>query len=247
MSRTLFDPPPAAELTGRDLKRRMPTGDAARVRRRLTMLAAVFAIGFTALSARTIQLAQPLTEVPEVAEASQASTVDTQERVWRKRNIITDRRGDLLAVDLPTRALMVHRRRVKDPEPLGEQLAAALGESDASTIIERLKAARSSIFIRRRLTPAQVTALYEVGDPALELLPTVTRNYPAGALTAHVVGFLDVEHHGRAGLERGLEHRLTDPDAAPVRLSIDLGVQHIVRRELQASIDTSRPSAAQPS
>lgn len=240
MSRTLFDPSPAAELTGRDLKRRMPTGDAARVRRRLGMLAVVFAVGFTALSARTIQLAQPLTAgIPEVAAAEPAKQqAETRQRVWRKRNVITDRRGDLLAVDLPTRALMVHRRRVKDPVALGGQLALALGEADPSAIIERLGAAKSSIFIRRRLTPAQVSALYEVGDPALELLPTVTRNYPAGALTAHVVGFLDVEHRGRAGLERGLENRLTDPDAAPIQLSIDLGVQHIVRRELQASIDT---------
>jgi cell division protein FtsI (penicillin-binding protein 3) len=240
MSQTLFDPPPAAELTGRDLKRRMPTGDAARVRRRLGMLAFVFALGFTALSARTIQLAQPLaSSVPEVAASEPVGTQPaTSQRVWRKRNMIMDRRGDLLAVDLPTRALMVHRRRVKDPEALGQQLARALGEADATAIIDRLKAKRSSIFLRRRLTPGQVAALYEVGNPALELLPTVTRNYPAGALTAHVVGFLDVEHHGRAGIERGLEDRLTDPFAVPVQLSIDLGVQHVVRRELQASIDT---------
>ncbi len=141
----------------------MPTGDAARVRRRLGMLAFVFAIGFTALSARTIQLAQPLTPaVPEIAAAEPASTpAPGQQRVWRKRNVITDRRGDLLAVDLPTRALMVHRRRVKDLELLGRQLADALGESDATAIIERLGAASSSIFIRRRLTFAQVSALYE--------------------------------------------------------------------------------------
>lgn len=237
MSRTLFDPSPAAELTGRDLKRQMPSDDARRVRRRLALLATVFAVGFTALSARTIQLAQPLNApAPDVAAAPAAA--DEDDRIWRKRNVIMDRRGELLAVDLPTRALMVHRRRVRDAAVLAEDLARALGEPDAEGLRERLEGGRSSIFIRRRLTPGQVAALYEVGDPALELLPTVTRNYPAGALTAHVVGFLDVEHRGRAGLERGLETRLTDPSAPAVTLSIDLGVQHVVRRELQASIDT---------
>jgi len=239
MSHTLFDPSPAAELTGRDLKRRMPTGDASRVRRRLTMLAIVFGIGFTALSVRTVQLAQPLAPAaPEVAQApTPAAESEERDRVWRRRNIITDRRGELLAVDLPTRALMVHRRRVKDPVRLGTRLASALGDPNPDAIVERLRAGRSSVFLRRRLTPGQVSALYEVGDPALELLPTVTRNYPAGALTAHVVGFLDVEHRGRAGIERKFEERLSDPDGKPITLAIDLGVQHVVRRELQASID----------
>ncbi|WP_417513931.1 peptidoglycan D,D-transpeptidase FtsI family protein [Minwuia sp.] len=241
MSRTLFDPNPSAELTGRDLKRQMPTGDATRVRRRLGMLAFAFAIGFTALSVRTIQLSHPMDAIASISTATAAPAMVSatrQQPFWSKRAAITDRRGNLLAVDLPTRALMVHRRRVKDPVALAVRLADALGERTPDAIAERLAAGRSSVFLRRRLTPGQVAALYEVGDPALELLPTVTRNYPAGSLTAHIVGFLDVEHQGRAGIERGLQEKLIGGNTDAVQLSVDLGVQHVVRKELQASIDT---------
>ncbi|WP_416899906.1 MAG: peptidoglycan D,D-transpeptidase FtsI family protein [Minwuia sp.] len=236
MSQSANDFQPSAELTGRDLKRRMPTGDATRVRRRLGLLALVFAVGFGTLSARTVQLAKPWDTPPAVARA-EAAEPEADEKVWRRRAAIVDRSGNLLAIDLPTRALMVHRRKVKDPAGLSVRLARALGSDDPAGIEERLTSGRSSVFLNRRLTPQQVAALYQVGDPALELLPTVTRSYPAGAETAHVVGFLDIEHRGRAGIERGLEERLTDPSAKPLELSIDLGVQHVVRRELQASID----------
>lgn len=228
-------PQHAQELTGRDLKWRMPTGDANRVRRRLGLLALVFAAGFATLSARTLQLAQPAGE-PEVA-AAPAPTAPAHATAWRTRGPIADRRGNLLAVDLPTRALMVHRARVKDPATLSRRMARALGDIEPSMLEERLTAARSAVFLRRRLTPKQVAALLAVGDPALELLPSVTRNYPAGSLTAHVVGFLDSDHQGRAGLERGLEDRLVDPSAAPVVLSIDLGVQHVVRQKVGAAIE----------
>lgn len=241
MSRTLFDPTPSAELTGRDLKTRLPSADAARVRRRLALLAGAFAIGFLALSARTIELSLP--PAPTLAEASAATHAPAEEPSgealpWRKRASIVDRNGRLLAVDLPTQTLMIHNRRVKSVGRLSARLAAALGDEDAEAIRKRLESTRSSVILRRRLTPEQVAALYGVGDPAIELLPTVARNYPAGALTAHVVGYLDAEHRGRAGMERALETRLDDTAEGPVSLSIDLRVQHIVHRELKKAIDT---------
>lgn len=241
MSRTLFDPAPSAELTGRDLKSRLPSSDAARVRRRLVLLAVAFAVGFFGLSARTVQLslpAQPLLVEAAQAAESEAPAAASEALPWRKRASIVDRNGGLLAVDLPTHTLLVHKRRVKSIPQLAERLAVALDEDDAAGIRERLESARASVILRRRLTPDQVAAVYRVGDPAIEMLPTVTRNYPAGRLTAHVVGFLDGEHRGRAGMERGLETRLHDPAAGPVALSIDLGVQHVVHRELKRAIET---------
>ena len=239
MSRTLFDPTPAAEITGRDLKSRLPSGDAARVRRRLALLAGAFAIGFVALSVRTVQLSLP--DIPLVAEAQAApapvAAAVSEDLPWRKRASIVDRNGRLLAVDLPTHTLMVHNRRVKSVDRLSQKLAVALGD-DPANIKARLESTRASVILRRRLTPQQIAGLYRVGDPAIELLPTVARNYPAGPLTAHVVGFLDAEHRGRAGMERGQETRLSDPGAGPVTLAIDLGVQHVVHRELKRAIDT---------
>lgn len=241
MNRTLFDRPPGAELTGRDLRRTMPTSDASRVRRRLLMLAGAFAIGFTGLSVRVIDLAGPITAPELVASAEAAVVVEPAPVVrpdWRERGEITDRNGQLLAVDLPTQALMVHVRRARDPERLARQIARALGDDDPAAILARFQAARSSTTLRWRLTPAQIAAVHDIGDPAIEMLPTVTRSYPAGRLAAHVTGFVDSVGTGRAGLERTFNTRLQDPAGQPVRASIDLGVQHVMRSEIAAAMQT---------
>lgn len=241
MNRTLFERPPGAELTGRDLRRPLPSGDASRVRRRLLMLAAAFALGFTGLSARVVQLADPRVGPIIAAEAAPVVPVvpaPGQQPDWRSRGEITDRSGQLLAVDLPTQALMVHVRRARDPERLAGQLALALGDDSPAAILARIAAARSSTTIRWRLTPTQIAAVHAIGDPAIELVPTVTRSYPAGRLAAHVTGFVDVDGKARAGLERSMDRRLADMSAGPVASALDLGVQYIVRSELAAAMQT---------
>lgn len=236
MNRTLFDRPPGAELTGNDLRRRLPTGEATRVRRRLVMLAAAFAVGFAGLSLRVVQLASPALGPGMAAEAAPVAQVLEQPVDWQRRAPIVDRDGRLLAADLPTRALLIHTRRVRDPEDLARQLAAALGDADAEDVLKRMQQAETSLLLRRRLTPDQIAAVHAVGEPAIELLPTVTRSYPAGRLTAHVVGFTDADGVGRSGLERAFDEQLQDTWNGTVSTSIDLAVQHVVHSELAASI-----------
>ncbi|MDF1722674.1 MAG: penicillin-binding protein 2 [Minwuia sp.] len=237
MNRTLFDRRPGAELTQSDLQRSLPGGDITRVRRRLTMLGLAFAIGFTALAVRVVQLSKP-----DLGQgmAVQAATVDVAPELpakWRRRTSITDRDGQLLAVDLPTQALSIETRKVRRPARLSRQLAEALGDTTPEEVQARLARAKGVLWLRWRLTPDQVAAVMAVGDPSIDLVPSVTRSYPTGPLTAHVVGFMDSERQGRAGLERGVQESLLDPDMPAVRSSIHLGVQHVVRTELAQAME----------
>jgi cell division protein FtsI (penicillin-binding protein 3) len=91
------------------------------------------------------------------------------------------------------------------------------------------------VWIRRNLTPRQQFEVNRLGIPGLFFQREERRVYPHGNLTSHVVGFSDVDNRGLAGAEQSFDERLKTSNE-PLRLSIDLRVQHAVREELQNTI-----------
>ncbi len=98
------------------------------------------------------------------------------------------------------------------------------------------------MWIKHDLTPRQKLAVNALGEHALQFLNEERRVYPKGNLFAHVVGFVNSDDKGMAGIEAGLEKRLRG-DATPVRLSVDSRVQFILRSEIvrqMAAFDAKR-------
>ncbi len=80
-------------------------------------------------------------------------------------------------------------------------------------------------------------AVNDLGIPGIDFRPTQHRQYPLGRTAAQVLGGVDVDQSGFAGVEKYFDERLrTNPD--PLRLSIDLQVQAAVREELIAAMQT---------
>ncbi len=73
-----------------------------------------------------------------------------------------------------------------------------------------------------------------LGLPGIAVTPTNTRLYPHGNEAAHILGTIDVDGKGIAGVEKYFNDQLSQ--GAPVALSIDVGVQAIVRAEIQKQI-----------
>ncbi len=79
-----------------------------------------------------------------------------------------------------------------------------------------------------------------MGIPGFGFLREERRVYPQGSLTAHVVGFTDIDRQGLAGVEQSFDLELqarADADEAPLNLSLDIRFQQIVREELTATIN----------
>jgi len=186
------------------------------------------------------------------------------------RGTLTDRNGEPLAASTPVDSAWAHPAVLlaQDRERL-VSVAFVLGldaEQLRAELIER--SGREFYFLQRHLSPEKANQLRELQVPGVYLQREYQRFYPAGEVTAHLVGFTDVDDRGQEGQElafdawlagepgarrvikdrlgRAVEHveRLRDPKPGQtVALSIDLRLQYIAYRQLMAAVIKHRAVA----
>jgi cell division protein FtsI (penicillin-binding protein 3) len=196
-------------------------------RARLRVVAAVFALAMVGLGARMVDLALP---------SGEAVAAGVPPAVARPRRAdIVDRNGDLQATDYVKSSGFADPTEVLDPAAAARQLARVLHGVDEASLLAKLSTGRRFIWLKRHITDAEQRAVIRLGLPGIRFRSELHRIYPQGALTSHIVGYVGVENQGLAGIERGSEARLTS-DGQPLVLTVDLGVQEVVRSELAAAV-----------
>ena len=119
--------------------------------------------------------------------------------------------------------------------------------STGRDVYRKLTANSAFQWLRRQLTPKQQSQILALGIPGIGFRPETRRFYPSGSTTSHVVGFVNIDNKGIAGMEKYVDSQglsaLADAGMTvsqklqPFRLSIDLRVQHIVRDVLEAGME----------
>ncbi|MBO9112642.1 MULTISPECIES: penicillin-binding protein 2 [Rhizobium/Agrobacterium group] len=167
---------------------------------------------------------------------------------------ITDRNGEMLATDLDMVSLYAEPRRIVDADEAIEKLASVVPQLDWQDTYRRLRSQSAFQWLRRQLTPRQQADILALGIPGIGFRPEKRRFYPGGSTAAHILGHVNVDNRGLAGMERYLDQQgLMDLRASgitggaalePVRLSIDLRVQSIVHEVItKAMIDYQAQAA----
>ncbi|MGB6968699.1 MAG: penicillin-binding protein 2 [Methyloceanibacter sp.] len=216
----------------------------AKSRRRYRLACLGFALGFLLIGGRLVSLG-----FDDVAPGA-GGLHDISTTVHRPD--ILDRNGRLLATDIKGATLYADPARVIDRDELVEQVASVLPDINTAELRQRLKQGRRFVSIRRELTPKQQGEIYELGQPGLGFIEEYRRVYPVGATACHVVGHVNVDNKGLAGIEKFVDDNpqlaMSNPENAvggeTVTISLDLGVQHVVREELASAMATYRAKAA---
>ncbi len=172
-----------------------------------------------------------------------ASRVLADATIAARRPDLVDRNGVTLATDINTASLYAEPRRVVDPDDAVEMLARVLPDLDIEETYKRLASQAGFVWLKRELTPSQQAKILGLGIPGVGFRSETRRFYPKGALAAHVVGHVNIDNAGIAGLEKAVDDRglrdlrnsgLTiDQAMEPMRLSIDARVQYFLRDELE--------------
>ena len=245
------DPPRQAEPWRRRLVRSLLYGRnvdrAAKAKARIGLAILIFTLGYAVITARLVMFA--------VAPDPHAGRrVTGHDAVATARPDILDRNGEILATDVRSPSLFGEPHRIIDVDEASELLTASVPELDAPELRERLGSKRRFVWLKREITPRQREQIYRLGLPGIGFLPENKRVYPNGAEIAHVIGHVNVDNQGIAGIEKWLDSRgLADLHMAglasdrlqkPVELAVDLRVQHALRDELVAARNKFKAQAA---
>jgi cell division protein FtsI (penicillin-binding protein 3) len=194
----------------------------------------VMALAFMAVGAQLVRLA-----LPSQSEIT-SSLSETVSGNYARPDIV-DRNGRLLASDVEAYSLFGDPTRVLDRDEIVEKLASIFPDLDGNSVRKDLAdRSRRFVWIRRGLSPRTAQQVHNLGLPGLDFRRELRRAYPGGTLAGHVLGYVNIDNRGVAGIERYVDDSVgidavqsaTLTERAPVRLSLDLGVQHAVESEL---------------
>ncbi len=202
---------------------------------RVLVAMAGFCLLFGALAARLVALGL----TAQAAEDGGRNFVLTASQA---RPDIVDRNNETLATDIKTAALFAEPRYIIDPDEATELIASVLPDIDRDRLRRTLSTDAKFAYIRREITPRQQQAIHRFGIPGIGFRVENRRFYPGGPAASHVLGAVNIDNKGIAGIEKYIDEAfLNDLHAAgfandhvmePIRLSLDLRVQHVVRDEL---------------
>lgn len=220
------------------------TRKSGRARSRLIMTMAVFLGMYAAIGGRLIYLG-----IQEPKESG-----GPEARITASRPDIVDRNGEVLATDIKTASLFAEPRRIVDADEVLEKLSLVLPDIDYEQTYRKLKTDAGFIWLRRQLTPRQQNEIMQLGLPGIGFRTEKRRFYPGGTTASHILGLVDIDNKGIAGIEKYIDSQgLSDlreaglaapEDLKPFRLSIDLRVQHILHDELSQAMQRYQAVAA---
>jgi cell division protein FtsI (penicillin-binding protein 3) len=223
-----------------------PSGSAA-ARMRLGLLIVGFACVYGVIALRLVQLGV----TPEEQLRRRGNPADS---VAASRPDLYDREGKLLASDIKTVSLYADPRRIVDADEAAEQITKVLPDLDLMEMRERLSSKRGFVWLKREITRAQQEEVHQLGLPGIGFLRENRRIYPAGAQAGHLLGHVNIDNTGIAGIEKWIDGRglaelhqaglATGRALQPIELALDLSVQHAIRDELQIAKDHFKAAAA---
>ena len=146
---------------------------------------------------------------------------------------IIDRNGVVLATTLTSWDISVNPSKVKDPEEVARQLAQAIPSLNEKEVLEKLKSDSNFKYIKRGATPNELEAVNWLGNQFLTYEAVDKRAYPQGPLFSHILGGVNIDNVGIAGIEKAFD---TDLKEHELQLSLDTSVQEMVRTNLKKGI-----------
>ncbi|HAN57116.1 MAG TPA: cell division protein, partial [Betaproteobacteria bacterium] len=185
------------------------------------------------------------------------------------RGMITDRRGEPLAISTPMESLWANPASVNASPDQLKHLSKLL-DMPLADIQKRLgEDGKEFVYIKRQLPPEQAAAATQLGIPGLYLRREYRRYYPSADVTSHLLGFTNVDDKGQEGMELTYQNWLAGVPGSrrvikdrkgnivedvesiqspkpgrDLALSIDMKIQYLAYRELQNVVATFKAKAA---
>jgi cell division protein FtsI (penicillin-binding protein 3) len=232
-------------------------------RSRLVLVA--LAASFAVLAGRALYL-QGLNNdfLRQKGESRYSRVID----ITATRGKIVDRNNEPLAISTPVESVAASPADVEATPEQFRRLAAAL-EMSVEDLRKKLgDPTREFVYLRRQLPPEEAKRVVELGIAGIFLQREYRRYYPAAEVTAHIIGFTDIDDRGQEALELAFNDHLAGrpgsrrvikdrrgqivEDVESIRapqqgqnltLAIDAKIQYLASRELRKTVAEHRARA----
>lgn len=185
-----------------------------------------------------------------------------------QRGKINDRHGELLAISSPVESVWANPSDVNIDAAQTKKIAELLNLK-VDTVSKKLaNSEREFVYLKRRVSPELAAEVMRLGVSGIYLQREYKRYYPAGEVTAHLVGFTGIDDQGQEGFELTMNETLSGKsgsrkvikdraghiiedleavkvpqDGHDVTLSIDRRIQYLAHRELAKAVDKFKAKA----
>lgn len=156
-------------------------------------------------------------------------------QVSNTRGRILDKDGNILGTTLVTASLYCTPKYILDPKEAALKLGLIFPDLSYNKLMEKFTSEKGFEWVKRNLSPAQQQAVLSLGIPGLDFEYEKKRLYPQGSLFAHVLGLVDIDGIGIAGIEKQFAKELEGGN--DIHLSLSLAIQHALYDELKKGID----------
>ncbi|MBW4596097.1 MAG: penicillin-binding protein 2 [Brasilonema angustatum HA4187-MV1] len=187
-------------------------------------------------------------------------------RPFIPRRPVVDRNKDLLAIDRPVYTLYAHPKLFEKSNNQMAELLSPILDQDADELEKKFDSKKSGITLANALSEEIADRISSLHLNGLESIQKYSRLYPQQDLAAEVVGYVNLDRRGQAGVEYSQEKLLERsmnmvrlsrtgngslmPDYAPdglfnsddlrLQLTIDSRLQRVARFALKAQIQKYR-------
>jgi cell division protein FtsI (penicillin-binding protein 3) len=175
-------------------------------------------------------------------------------RPFMARRLVIDRTDNVLAVDRPVYTVYAHPKLfAQSNEEIAQKLAPII-DKEAADLVKIFQSRKSGIILIPALPEEIAERVIALRLNGLELTPRYSRLYPQADLTSDLVGYVDLDRRGQAGVEYSQE-KLLERSVQKVRLmrsgngtlkpdNAPEGFLHSDDLKLQLTIDTRLQRAA---
>ncbi|MBK7137449.1 MAG: penicillin-binding protein 2 [Rhodocyclales bacterium] len=171
---------------------------------RARFVAALILLAFGTLAARSVYLQVVRNDfLQQKGESRYARVIELS----ATRGRIADRSGDMLAVSTPVKSVWAIPEDAR-LSPAQARTLAALLEMDVRELNRRLAAEKDFVFIKRQIPPDVAEKVAALALPGIHQQREYRRYYPAGEVTAHMLGFTGVDDRGQEGIELAFDDQL---------------------------------------
>lgn len=199
---------------------------------RLAVVLVVISVAFFGLIFRLYELS--LTSQEDFRNIARSNKTGTD--FFQQRGSVVDRQGVIIATNLSTASLYANPSEIQDQKATASKVCKTFPNLSCGEVLEKISSDKNFVWLKRHLTPKEQQSVNDLGLPGLYFIKEEKRVYPHNNLYSHIIGFVDIDGNGLAGVEQYFNNSLTNESGNQLELSLDTRVQEILHEELETQV-----------